>query len=78
MNHNRVLWDGPILVEQWPGKDMKGLDQITEGWSKVHGSRETLGREETGTGGVWTGPVHRLIYEQQRSPKVSLTLESHH
>ena len=20
----------PILVEQWPGKDMKGLDQITE------------------------------------------------
>ena len=57
---------------------MKGLDQITEGWSKVHGSRETLGREETGTGGVWTGPVHGLIYEQQRSPKVSLTLESHH
>ena len=65
-------------MEDLKNRASPGLDQITEGWSKVHGSRETLGREETGTGGVWTGPVHGLIYEQQRSPKVSLTLESHH
>lgn len=77
MNHNHVLWDGPVLVEQWPGKDMKGLDQITEGGVRFM-EAETLGREEMGTGGVWTGPVHGLIHEQQRSPKASLTLESHH
>lgn len=50
MNHYHVLWKGP-------GKDMKGLDQITEGWSKFNGSRETLGREEMGTVRVWTDPV---------------------
>eukprot|EP00069_Balaena_mysticetus_P019285 bmy_02494T0 len=32
VNHNRVLWESPILVQQWAGRDMKGLDQITEGW----------------------------------------------
>lgn len=40
MNHNRVLWESPILVQQWAGRDMKGLDQITEGWSQFNGSKE--------------------------------------
>lgn len=51
MKHNHVLWDGPVLVEQWPGKDMKGLDQITEGWSKVHGSRDS---RKGGDGHRWS------------------------